>query len=211
MSDQWKTMPLSSRVAVRYGPFPDGLYWDIVSRALEEHPDPEPPTKEIQTVTGPETVEDLDNPEYQRELKAARNLRYASLGEAALEMCVEPEGDWEPIVLRIAKKWAKDPPPEDPLDRKVWFLTKYALRTRKDWGGLVGAITNFSQIEDEEVRQRVEFFRGDVAGAESDVPDAPGPADQQRLALHRAGQGPDGRPVGEPAGRVRRAAEMEED
>jgi hypothetical protein len=64
----------------------------------------------------------------------------------------------------------------------VWFLAKYALRTKRDWD-IVGKVQRFSQIEDEEVRKRVEFFRGDVAGPEGDGADAPGPAEGERVEV----------------------------
>ena len=178
----WKEMELSSGVKVLYGPFPGGLYWDIASRALEEHPDPEPPTKEIDVVDGKETVGDLEDPAYKAALAVARNARYDVLGKAVLEMCVEPVGDYEPTVRRLAERWVMDPPPEDLLDRKVWFLRKWALRTAEDWG-IIGRVQRFSQIEDEEVRQRAEFFRGNVAGTKGAGADAPGPAEGERLAV----------------------------
>jgi hypothetical protein len=171
-------MVLSSGVAVEYGPFPSGLYWDIMSRALEEHPDPEPPRKTIQVVTGTEEVDDPEDPAYKAALEAARLARFNLLGEAVLDLCVEVVGgmeQYEPVVGRLARKYAKEPPPDDPAERKVWFLTKYAIRTREDWK-LIGRVQRFSQIDDEEVRQRAEFFRGDVAGAEGAGADAPGAA-----------------------------------
>jgi hypothetical protein len=175
-----REMTLDSGVKVRYGPFPSGLYFDIMARALDEHPDPEPPMKEIKVVDGTEEVEDPDDPDYQQKLKVARLARYNLLGEAALDLCVEVVGgleQYEPVIERIGKKYATDPAPDDPDDRKVWFLSKYGMSTRRDWD-LIRKIQSFSQVEDEEVRRRVEFFRGDVAGAEGDGPDAPGAAEE---------------------------------
>ncbi len=170
---EWKEIELSSGVRVRYGPFPGSLYWDIMARALEQYPDPEPPKKRVEVVDGFEEVEDTENPDYKAALAKARLARAGVLGEAVLELCVEPVGDWESIVQRLEKKWAKDVP-TDPTDRKVWFLSKYALRTPEDWQ-IISLVQRFSQIQDEEVARRAEFFRGDVAGPESPGTDAPGP------------------------------------
>jgi hypothetical protein len=180
----WKRLKLSSGVEVEYGPFPANMYWDIQARALEDHPDPEPPKKVVETFDGTEEVDDLQNPEYVAALNVARLARFNLLGEAALEFCVEVLDweRWEPKVKRLAEKYVKEKPPEDPVERKVWFLAKFAIRTPGDWN-LIRKVQSFSQIEDEEVRQRAEFFRGDVAGPEGAGADAPGAAPEQRVAV----------------------------
>lgn len=175
--DGWKRFTLSSGIEVEYGPFPNNLYWDIQARALGEHPDPVPTKKRVETFDGDEEVDDLEDPEFKTKLAAARLARFNLLGEAALEFCVEivaPE-DWEKTLQRLAKKYVRDPLPEDQVDRKVWYLAHFAMRTPQDWN-LIRKIQSFSQIEDEEVRQRAEFFRRDVAGPEGDGADAPGAA-----------------------------------
>ena len=175
----WKELEFSSGVKVLYGPFPHGLYWDIMSQALDEYPDPDVPKKEIAVLMGTEEVDDLENPEYQAALTQARLARFSILTKAALDMCVEVEGwpeQWEPAAKKAAQ-YSADPPPEDPDEFKVWFLERWALRTREDWK-VVGKIQRFSQIEDDEVRQRAEFFRRNMEGAEDPGVDAPGPAEE---------------------------------
>jgi len=184
-SEIWKEMKTSSGVTVLYGPFPGGLYWDLMGRLLDEHPDPEPPMKEIETFDGPEEVEDIEDPEYKAALSKARLARADKMGRFILETCVEiADGGWEADAERLADKWAKDPLPDDPLDRKVWYLEKYVLRTVKDWE-IIGRVQRFSQIEDEEVRQRAEFFRGHVEGPEGAGADAPGAGEEQRVEVQR--------------------------
>jgi hypothetical protein len=177
--EDWRKMTLSSGVTVLYGPFPHGLYWDIMARALDDYPDPEPPKKEIEVLGGTEEVDDEDDPDYKLELGTARAKRAHLMGEAALEFCVEvvePE-DWERLCDRVAAKYAKEQPPEDPDEKRAWFLAKYAIRTKEDWD-LVRNIQKFSQIEEKEVEQRAEFFRGEVEGAEDPGADAPGAAEE---------------------------------
>lgn len=177
MTEGWKSLILASGVEVRYGPFIGNMYWDIQARALELYPDPEPPKKEIETAFENEMVDDLDDPEYQLESTKMRLARINLLGEAVLEFCVEIV-DWErwrEKVPRVEKYVGSAP--EDPDDLKVWFLAKYAIRGN-EWGKLIRMVQSFSQIEDEEVRNRVEFFRRDVAGSSGDGADAPGPAQE---------------------------------
>lgn len=176
MADNWKEWTFSSGVTVLYGPFPQNAYWDIMARALELHPDPEPPQKEIEVLGGTEMMDDEDDPAYQAALQAARVGRYDHLAGAVLDLCVElkdPAG-MEAGIAR-AERWTKDPAPDDPDDRKRWFLSKFAIRTPEDWG-IVRAVQRFSQVEDEEVAAQAEFFPGDVEGDEGAGADAPGAA-----------------------------------
>lgn len=184
MTEEWKSFTTSAGVELRYGPFPSNMYWDIQNNALEQHPDPDPPMKEIKTFDGTEEIEDVENEEYKAQLAAARLARFNLLGEASLEFCVEVvDWDrWREKLPRIARYTGTMPEDED--EQRVWFLAKYALRTRKDWD-LIRLIQRFSQVEDEEVRRRVEFFRGDVEGDEDPGADAPEPAEGERVAVQR--------------------------
>jgi len=88
-TEEWRPFTTSAGVELRYGPFPSNMYWDIQARALEEHPDPEPPMKTIEVFDGTEEIEDTDDEAYKAELAAARLARFNLLGEASLEFCVE--------------------------------------------------------------------------------------------------------------------------
>jgi len=159
-TEEWKSYTLSSGVEVRYGPFVNNLYWELTDHALELHPDPDPPMKEIETFDGKETVDNLEDPEYKAALKVAQASRLNHIAEAALEFCVEVV-DWEKWKKKIRERIAPKvgDPPEDEDELRVWFLGKYAMRTAKDWN-LIKKIMAFSQIEEDDVRKRVEMFRG---------------------------------------------------
>jgi len=178
-ADNWKAMKMSSGVTVRYGPFPGSLYWDVMAKALEEHPEPEVPQKEITVLNGTEMVDDTDDPEYKKQLREARNARLDLLGKAALEFCVEVEGwpdEWEAVTDRLVNEYGAKVDgkvPETDVERRLAFLMKYALRTKKDWG-IIGLVQRFSQIEEEDIRRQAETFPGDVAQHEGAGPDAPG-------------------------------------
>lgn len=176
MADNWKEHTFDSGVRVRYGPFPHGAYWDIMARALEEYPDPEVPMKTVEVVDGTEEMEDWENEGYKAEKRIAELARAEMMVDATLEWCIELVEDFEPAIERLKKKWVKDVP-DDPIDRKVWFLRKFAIRTTDDWN-IIAKCRRYSQIEDEEVADRAEFFRGEVAGSEGAGADASGAAEK---------------------------------
>lgn len=178
----WKEFELSSGITVLYGPFPAGMYWDIMDRALQDFADPEVPYRTIEVLGGTEEIEDPEDPEYQKALLKARQAQNKLMANAVLDFCVEVKGGlgpWEDIIELIARKYASlsDPLPEDPRERQSWFLKKYAMKTADDWR-LIGKVQSFSQIDDDEVRLRAEQFPGDVAGPEGDGAAAPGAAEE---------------------------------
>jgi hypothetical protein len=183
----WKEFECSTGVVLLYGPFPWGMYWDLMDRALQKHADPDVPTKTIAVLGGTEEVDDEEDPEYLKALAEVRRERADMIGNAALEFCVRVKGGldpWEAVIERIAEQYASledQPPealpPEGPNARIAWFCKKYAMRTTNDWR-LIGKIQRFSQIEDEEVRRKVETFPGDVAGPEGDGAAAPGASEE---------------------------------
>jgi len=155
-------------VELEYAAFPHGLYWDIMDEALKEHPDPDPPTVTIDVLDGTEEMPDTKDPAYLGAMAKARRVRGDKVGNAALDLCVRVVGgieQYEGDIEKAARYTKGDPPPDDPDERKTWFLAKVGLRTPEDWK-LVGKIQTFSQIEDEEVSRKVDSFQGDVEGPE---------------------------------------------
>lgn len=168
----WKQMTMSSGVTVRYGPFPGSLYYDLMAKALEDHPDPEVPQKEIEVLGGTEWVDDEDEPAYKAELRKARNARWDLVGKMALDLCVEvpgwESGEWKDVTDRLIDVYGAKVDgkvPETDAERRMAFLLKYAIRTAEDWE-IVRKVQRFSIIDDEEVRRQAESFPGDVEGAE---------------------------------------------
>jgi len=190
--ENWKTMVMSSGVTVRYGPFPGSLYYDLMAKAFEDHPDPEIPQKEIEVLGGTEMVDDEDDPEYKTKLRIARNARWDMVGKMALDLCVEPVGwpeEWAEVTGRLIDVYGAKVDgkvPETDAERRLAFLLKYAIRTADDWE-IVRKVQRFSVIDDEEVRRQAESFPSDVEGAEGSGPDAPGPAEQHGVEVHGAG------------------------
>jgi hypothetical protein len=190
--DNWKAMTMSSGVTVRYGQFPGSLYWDVMAKAFEDHPDPEVPQREIEVLGGTEMVDDEENPEYKVQLQVARNARFDLVGKMALELCVEPVGwpdEWVEETDRLVNVYGAKldgKVPETDTERRLAFLMKYAIRTADDWE-VIGKIRRFSQIEEEDVRRQAETFPGDVEEPESSGPDAPGAVEGDGMAVHGEG------------------------
>jgi hypothetical protein len=155
-------------VELEYAAFPHGLYWDIMDQALRDHPDPDPPMVEIEVLDGTEMMPDEEDGDYLAGLAEAQRKRYNVLREAALDLCVRPKGgleQHEPEIVKAAKYIRDEPPPEDPEERRFWWLKRLAIRTAED-ARIVLKVQTFSQIEDEEVSRKAESFPGDVEGPE---------------------------------------------
>lgn len=173
---------LSSDVVVTVVPFPAGLWEKINTKALREFPDPIPPKRQIKVVDGFEEVDDLENPEFvakKAEMEAARsNL----LGEAVIDLCVKlPLADWESQISRMERY--TEAYPTDPDDRRMRFLTDYALRSKGDYEKvMVSAITQMA-IGDKEIAERLTNFRDTLAQSADNGAGASGIAQVVRLDI----------------------------
>ena len=179
---------LSSGVTVRVAPFPAGLWTALNARAFEKFPDPELPKKTIPVVDGTEEVDDLSNPEYLEAKAQAARDRNNLLGEAIIDLCIQVDLEpWEGTIGRLGKY--SDEYPEDADDRRVRFLTEFALRTRADYEAVMVSATTQMMVSDPEVAQRLKFFRRQVAGAAPDDADAPGSAKEERVEVQPEAEG----------------------
>lgn len=153
---------LSSGVVVTVVPFPAGLWEKINTRAMREFPDPIPPKRQIKVVDGTEEIDDLENPEYVAKKAEAEAARSNLLGEAVIDLCIKlPLADWESQISRMERY--TEPYPTDPDDRRVRFLTDYALRSKGDYEHImVSAITQMA-IGDKEIGERLTNFRDTLA------------------------------------------------
>lgn len=174
---------MSSGVAVIVMPFPAGLWEEINIKAFQQFPDPEPPKKKIKTIDGFEEIDDLTNPEYLESKKTANNSRQNLLGEAVLDICVMiPDFEQhEPAIKKLEKYSSKFP--DDPDERRLEFLTRYALRTRGDYEIVMADAITQMMVSNPEVAERLAFFRREVERATALDPDAPGSNDGVQLAV----------------------------
>jgi hypothetical protein len=177
-----KELTLDSGVTVTVLPFPAGLFEKVQARALADFPDPDPPMKEIPVVDGTEEVEDTDDPEYQEQKELAERKRLERLGEACLDFCVvldlEP---WEPTIRRLERY--TQPFPEDLDERRMEFLTGYALSTASDWQNTLVTAVEQTVIGSPEVAERLKSFRRSVEGPAAADADASGADAVERLEL----------------------------
>lgn len=162
---------LSSGVTIKILPFPAGLYRKIQKKAMQDHPEPDPPQKTIEVVDGTEEIDDIENEDYQAALAAAQTARNNLLLEAILDLCVEVDMDrWQPVVKRLAHYDVDFP--EDPIEQKIEFLNMYALRTRGDYELVTVIATAQTIASDPEVAERIKTFRGQMARTASNGADA---------------------------------------
>lgn len=163
-SESGEEVCLSSGVVVRVVPFPAGLWERINEKALKQFPEPIPPKKTIKVVDGTEEVDDLSNPEYLTAKSESESARSNLLGEAVIDLCIKLSlTEWEEQIKRMEKY--TEPYPPDPEDRRVRFLTDYALRSKGDYEKImVSAITQMA-IGDKDIGERLSNFRSEMARA----------------------------------------------
>lgn len=165
-SNDFQEKTLSSGITVRVLPFPAGLWDKINSQIQADYPDPVPPKKTIQVLGGTEEVDDLENPEYKQkalEVKTARdNANGKIIGEATLDLCVQVDlAPYESAIKRLEKYTDKFP--TDPDERRIRFLTEYAMRSRGDYEAVTFLAVTQMAIGDKEVAERVNSFQDNVA------------------------------------------------
>lgn len=181
-------LTLSSGVTVHVAPFPAGLWASLNSTGFERFPDPEPPRKTVEVVDGTEEVDDLKDPVYLAAKAEAERERNNLLGEAIIDLCVQVDMEpWAATVKRLERYTGKYPRDED--DRRVKFLTEYALRTRGDYEAVMVSATTQMMVSDPEVAARLKFFRREVEGAAGDDADAPGADEGERVDVQPEAEG----------------------
>lgn len=183
VEENFEEITLSSGIRVRVTAFPVYLHRKIERKIEDEFEIPDPPLKTVKTVDGEETVEDPNNPDYLAEveqIKRQRNNRKAELlGEAVCDLSVEvvtDEDEVEQIIRRVEKY--TQPFPQDPNDRRVEFLTSFAIKTTDDYQALITTSINLmvrTQVTTkEEVDKEIESFPGDLEGIETPETNSPG-------------------------------------
>lgn len=185
-SNDFQEKTLSSGVTVRVLPFPAGLWDKINSQIQAEYPDPVPPKKTISVLGGTEEVDDLQDPDYlvkAREAKTARdNASGKIIGEATLDLCVQVDlSPYEGAIKRLEKYTDKFP--SDPDERRIRFLTEYAMRSRGDYEAVTFSAVTQMAIGDKEVAERVSSFQDNVARSEPSGNGASGPDEVKRLEV----------------------------
>lgn len=181
LKHELEELTLDSGVVVHIAPFPAGLYQAIANKATRLHPMPSPPMKEVQTVTGPESVEDLDNPEYLAAKQAAETARNTLLGEAVLDMCVQVDMAEHEDELRRLAKYADLS--DDSDERRLAFLQMYALRTVRDYQRVMASATAQTLVSDPEVAERLASFQRPLERPEGGNSQAPGADEGIRMEV----------------------------
>lgn len=171
---------MSSGVTIKVTPFPSGMWSKINARCQRDFPDPPIPKKTINVLGGTEEVDDLENSSYKEAKQVTDNKRNNFLGESVLDICVEVDMDqWESKIKRIEQR--TEPYPEDPDDRRVRFLSEYAIRSAGDWQFVFASALEQTQVTDQEVSERINNFQRKVARSTDNGVEAPGVDEVKRV------------------------------
>lgn len=173
-------LTLSSGVMVHVVPFPADLNKSISAYAFKQFPDPIPPKKVITVVDGTEEVDDLDNADYLAEKAKAEAGRSKIISEAFLDLSVNIDlARYEADIKRVERYTGAYP--EDATERKLKFLTEFAIRTITDYQAISFSVMQQSGISEEDVAARLDLFRPEVARPEDKQATPSGPAKNKRL------------------------------
>lgn len=165
-------------------PFPAGLWERIHARAARDFPDPVPPKKTITVLGGVEEVDDLAQPDYVEAVRLANARRSNLLGEAVVDLCLQLDLEkWESEIKRIEKY--TEPYPTDPDERRMRFLTDYALRTAGDYEAVMTIAVTQMTVTDPEVSERINSFQRQVAQSTGNGTAAPGADEVVRLDVQQ--------------------------
>lgn len=175
---------LSSGVVVSIAAFPVGLFEDLNVKSIELYPDPPPPKKTIKTLGGDEEIDNLDDPDYLAEVRKVKNQRGALISEAVLDICVQLDlTPWESTIRRLEKYAPKFS--DDPEERRLEFLTRYALRGKSDYTLVVTSAMAQMIADDAEVAKRLESFRDQVEGAAASDNETPSAPEGERVEVQQ--------------------------
>ena len=177
-----RTIKLTSGVEVQAMPMPGGAWERLQARGLELFPDPEPPKKEIKTSFGEtEEVDDLEDQTYLANKRRAESERSDWVGKVVLRRYIKVDLEqYEDIIKELDADFGLS---EEPGQRKLDFLTWYAIQTQADTSTLMLHAMYGSVLGDEEVAKRLDFFRRSLARGSGDEPDAPGADEEDGLDL----------------------------
>jgi len=174
----------SSGVTVKILPFPARLYEDIQAEALKEFPEVEVPLKTIKVLDGTEEVENPTDPGYVEQKRARDRERKTWTSEKLLtyllDFCIQVDlKKWEKVMRRLEK--ALVPFSKDSDERRVEFLTRYAIVTKSEYEMLLIKSLAQTYIDNPEVAARLETFQREVERAADIDADASGADGDERL------------------------------
>jgi hypothetical protein len=179
--DASQTEVLSSGVQVTVLPFPARLYDSIQTKGNEKYPEPVPPKKIIKVVDGTEEVDDLKNPQYLEEKEQSKALRETwiaqRIGETVLDFCLLVDVSAYGHIIKKLEKTYEEPAPVDSDERRLYFLTNYALRGRADYERVSSLSITLMAVGDKEIVARMDSFRSEMARTTDNSSETPSPVE----------------------------------
>jgi len=149
-------------------PFPSLRFEKFVKQSKKKYPVPKPPKKTIKVVDGTEKVDDLTDEKYLDKKEAAEEKQSRWLSEKILKIClrdcIELDISGYEHVIVLLEEDNEEKYPDNPLERKVQFLTDYVIRSAVDFQALTQIATNLMRVDDEEVSDQLDSFPDHVEG-----------------------------------------------
>ncbi len=161
---QGHTFTFSTGYSVTIHPVSPWVMDEIEKGWLEDHPEPEPPTKEVEGLDGPVEVEDRDDPGYLKELQEWERQRSDLRNRLMLELGVECEPDDAVLdrklesMRKLGAKIGKD------LDRKSAWVLYVCIGGAGDYWSLVKEVVGLTNATEEEIMRLAARFQGTVPG-----------------------------------------------
>lgn len=167
-SDYGQNYTFSSGISVIILPFPSLRYEKMEKQSRKKFPLPKPPRKKIKVVDGTETIDDLKNEKYLSKKKIVENNQVQWFSEKILKICLRDcieldLTEYENIIMALEED-NEEPYSENPLKRKVEFLTEYVIRSAGDFKALIEISTKLMQVDDIEVSEQLDSFPDNVEG-----------------------------------------------
>lgn len=159
-----RTFTFSTGYSVTIHPVSPWVMDEIERGWLEDHPEPEPPTKTVEGLDGMVEVEDRDDPAYLKERRHWESQRAELRNRLILELGVECEPDNAVLdrrlesMRRLGAKIAKD------QDRKLAWVLYVCVGSAADYWNLVKEVVGLTNATEEEVLRLANRFQSPVPG-----------------------------------------------
>ncbi len=161
---EWYTFSSGIRAIVL--PFPSLRFDKFAKQGKKKFPLPKPPKKKIKVVDGTETIDDLKDEKYLEKKEIAEEQQNRWLSEKILKVClrdcIEIDLDLYADIIEALEEDNEEPYPENPLLKKVEFLTEYVIRSATDFTSLTRIATQLMRVDETEVSETLETFPGDL-------------------------------------------------
>lgn len=147
-------------------PFPSLRFDRFLTQARKKFPLPKPPKKKIKVVDGEEEIDDIKNEKYLASKEKAEKQQERFISEKVLKVClrdcIELDLSEYEHIISVLEDDNEEPYPENPLERKVLFLTEYVIRSAGDFQAITKIATDLMRIDESEVDDQLDSFQDNM-------------------------------------------------